>query len=183
MRDRRRSPSASRTPVARCASRFVTRARAFTQTERRPAAESQTCAIASPPSAARSSLTPHRGTERECRAACRTPGWTRRRNHPLPAAATPPAAAGSPMRPDAQTPTRAPEPAPLHGGGSMNPSSRVGQRAGARRAARPRAAALSPCDLLFSFLVSVTSDALEMVPTGGELTLFEAVGRAGPDFL
>jgi hypothetical protein len=27
-------------------------------------------------------------------------------------------------------------------------------------------------------LPSVTSDAEEMVPTGGELTLFEAVGRA-----
>jgi hypothetical protein len=26
--------------------------------------------------------------------------------------------------------------------------------------------------------VSVTSDAVEMVPTGGELTLIEAVGRA-----
>jgi hypothetical protein len=25
--------------------------------------------------------------------------------------------------------------------------------------------------------LSVTSDAVEMVPTGGELTLFEAVGR------
>jgi len=32
--------------------------------------------------------------------------------------------------------------------------------------------------LLFSFLLSVTSDAEEMVPTGGELALFEAVGRA-----
>jgi hypothetical protein len=31
--------------------------------------------------------------------------------------------------------------------------------------------------LLFRFGLSVTSDALEMVPTGGELTLFEAVGR------
>jgi hypothetical protein len=31
--------------------------------------------------------------------------------------------------------------------------------------------------LLFRFAVSVTSDAEEMVPTGGELTLFEAVGR------
>jgi hypothetical protein len=27
------------------------------------------------------------------------------------------------------------------------------------------------------------SDAEERVPTGGELTLFEAVGRLGPDFL
>jgi hypothetical protein len=32
--------------------------------------------------------------------------------------------------------------------------------------------------LLFSFLLSVTSDAVEMVPAGGELTLIEAVGRA-----
>jgi hypothetical protein len=32
--------------------------------------------------------------------------------------------------------------------------------------------------LLFRFGLSVTSDALGMVPTGGELTLFEAVGRA-----
>jgi len=32
--------------------------------------------------------------------------------------------------------------------------------------------------LLFGFGSSVTSDAKEMVPTGGELTLFEAVGRA-----
>jgi hypothetical protein len=32
--------------------------------------------------------------------------------------------------------------------------------------------------LLFSFLVSVTSDVEEIVPTGGELTLIEAVGRA-----
>jgi hypothetical protein len=31
--------------------------------------------------------------------------------------------------------------------------------------------------LLFGFGVSVTSDAEEKVPTGGELTLFEAVGR------
>jgi hypothetical protein len=31
--------------------------------------------------------------------------------------------------------------------------------------------------LLFSFLVSVTSDEKERVPTGGELALFEAVGR------
>jgi hypothetical protein len=31
--------------------------------------------------------------------------------------------------------------------------------------------------LLFLFGVSVTSDAVEKVPTGGELTLFEAVGR------
>jgi hypothetical protein len=37
---------------------------------------------------------------------------------------------------------------------------------------------LSLRGLLFSFLPSVTSDAKEMVPTGGELTLFEAVGRA-----
>jgi hypothetical protein len=33
--------------------------------------------------------------------------------------------------------------------------------------------------LLFGFVVSVSSDAEEMVPTGGELTLFEAVGRVG----
>jgi hypothetical protein len=32
--------------------------------------------------------------------------------------------------------------------------------------------------LLFGSGVSVTSDAAEKVPTGGELTLFEAVGRA-----
>jgi hypothetical protein len=31
--------------------------------------------------------------------------------------------------------------------------------------------------LLFRFRWSVTSDAGEMVPTGGELTLFEAVDR------
>jgi hypothetical protein len=31
--------------------------------------------------------------------------------------------------------------------------------------------------LAVSIRVSVTSDALRMVPTGGELTLFEAVGR------
>jgi hypothetical protein len=31
-------------------------------------------------------------------------------------------------------------------------------------------------------LVSVTSDAVEKVPTGGELTLFEAVGRSGLTF-
>jgi hypothetical protein len=30
--------------------------------------------------------------------------------------------------------------------------------------------------LLFRFGLSVTSDAVEKVPTGGELTLFEAVG-------
>jgi hypothetical protein len=33
--------------------------------------------------------------------------------------------------------------------------------------------------LLFGFGVSVTSDAEEKVPTGGELTLFEAVGPVG----
>jgi hypothetical protein len=32
--------------------------------------------------------------------------------------------------------------------------------------------------LLFRFGLSVMSDAEVMVPTGGELTLFEAVGRA-----
>jgi hypothetical protein len=32
--------------------------------------------------------------------------------------------------------------------------------------------------LLFRFGLSVTSDAVEKVPTGGELTLIEAVGRA-----
>jgi hypothetical protein len=32
--------------------------------------------------------------------------------------------------------------------------------------------------LLFRLGVSVMSDAVAMVPTGGELTLFEAVGRA-----
>jgi hypothetical protein len=37
--------------------------------------------------------------------------------------------------------------------------------------------------LLFCLGSSVTSDAEEMVPTGGELTLIEAVGRLGPDFL
>jgi hypothetical protein len=31
--------------------------------------------------------------------------------------------------------------------------------------------------LLFGFGRSVTSDEVGMVPTGGELTLFEAVGR------
>jgi len=31
--------------------------------------------------------------------------------------------------------------------------------------------------LLFGFAASVTSEAEEKVPTGGELTLFEAVGR------
>ena len=31
--------------------------------------------------------------------------------------------------------------------------------------------------LLFGFGLSVTSDAEERVPTGGELTLFQAVGR------
>jgi hypothetical protein len=31
--------------------------------------------------------------------------------------------------------------------------------------------------LLFLFRLSVMSDAAEKVPTGGELTLFEAVGR------
>jgi hypothetical protein len=36
--------------------------------------------------------------------------------------------------------------------------------------------------LLFCFGLSMTSDVLGMVPTGGELTLFEAVGRARPDF-
>jgi hypothetical protein len=33
--------------------------------------------------------------------------------------------------------------------------------------------------LLFGFLVSVMSDAVEKVPTGGELTLFEVVGPVG----
>jgi hypothetical protein len=33
--------------------------------------------------------------------------------------------------------------------------------------------------LLFGFGMSVTSDAEAMVPTGGELTLFEAVGVGG----
>jgi hypothetical protein len=37
--------------------------------------------------------------------------------------------------------------------------------------------------LLFGFGVSVTSDAKERVPSGGELALFEAVGRLGPDLL
>jgi hypothetical protein len=31
--------------------------------------------------------------------------------------------------------------------------------------------------LLFGFAASVTSDAVVKVPTGGELTLFQAVGR------
>jgi hypothetical protein len=38
--------------------------------------------------------------------------------------------------------------------------------------------ALALRGLLFGFVGSVTSDAAEKVPTGGELTLFEAVGRA-----
>jgi hypothetical protein len=38
-------------------------------------------------------------------------------------------------------------------------------------------AALPLRGLLFRFRWSVTSDAGEMVPTGGELTLFEAVDR------
>jgi hypothetical protein len=37
--------------------------------------------------------------------------------------------------------------------------------------------------LLFRFGLSVSSDAEVMVPTGGELTLFEAVGWARLDFL
>src|SRR5215217_2401193 len=37
--------------------------------------------------------------------------------------------------------------------------------------------------LAVSIGLSVASDAVEKVPTGGELTLIEAVGRAGPDFL
>jgi hypothetical protein len=37
--------------------------------------------------------------------------------------------------------------------------------------------AASPLRLAVSIRRSVTSDAEEMVPTGGELTLFEAVGR------
>jgi hypothetical protein len=41
----------------------------------------------------------------------------------------------------------------------------------------PRIAALLLRGLLFGSVVSVSSDAEEMVPTGGELTLFEAVGR------
>jgi hypothetical protein len=45
-----------------------------------------------------------------------------------------------------------------------------------RRRATPSFVSLR--GLLFSFLPSVTSDAKERVPTGGELTLFEAVGRA-----
>jgi hypothetical protein len=39
-------------------------------------------------------------------------------------------------------------------------------------------AALLLGGLLFGFGPSVTSDAVEKVPTGGELTHFEAVGRA-----
>jgi hypothetical protein len=36
--------------------------------------------------------------------------------------------------------------------------------------------------LLFGFAASVTSDAVEKVPTGGELTLFEAVDPEGLTF-
>jgi hypothetical protein len=42
---------------------------------------------------------------------------------------------------------------------------------------------LSLCGLLFRFRSSVTCDAVEKVPTGGGLTLFEAVDRARSDFL
>jgi hypothetical protein len=44
---------------------------------------------------------------------------------------------------------------------------------------RLRQAALTLGGLLLGFGVSVMSDAEEIVPTGGELTLFEAVGRGG----
>jgi hypothetical protein len=47
----------------------------------------------------------------------------------------------------------------------------------ARQALRRCAAARSLGGLLLEFASSVTSDALGMVPTGGELTLFEAVGQ------
>jgi hypothetical protein len=43
-----------------------------------------------------------------------------------------------------------------------------------RSAGRPRGLLLR--GLLFRFGLSVSSDAEEMVPAGGELTLFEAVG-------
>src|SRR3954452_21218118 len=38
-------------------------------------------------------------------------------------------------------------------------------------------------DCVLDLRVSVTADAEEKVPTGGQLTLFEAVGRAGQDLL
>jgi hypothetical protein len=44
------------------------------------------------------------------------------------------------------------------------------------RPARPIRARLSLRGLLFGFGRSVASDAVEKVPTGGELTRFEAVG-------
>ena len=61
----------------RCASRFATRAPALTRAERAPAAESHTCATASPRSVAPSPSTPHRHKERACLATYPTPGWTR----------------------------------------------------------------------------------------------------------
>jgi hypothetical protein len=48
-----------------------------------------------------------------------------------------------------------------------------------RRSALESAALLLLRGLLFRSGLSVTSDVVEMVPTGGELTLFEAVGLAG----
>src|SRR4051794_7692299 len=58
----------------------------------------------------------------------------------------------------------------------MDRSSRV---AASRKAVAP----LPLRGLLFRFGASVMSDGQEKVPTGGELTRFEAVGPAGPDFL
>ena len=48
----------------------------------------------------------------------------------------------------------------------------------ARRVVLLPLAALLLRGLLFGWGLSVASDAEEKVPTGGELTLFEAVGRA-----
>jgi hypothetical protein len=45
-----------------------------------------------------------------------------------------------------------------------------------------RVAELPLRGLLFGFAASVTSDAVEKVPTGGELTLFEAVDPEGLTF-
>jgi hypothetical protein len=48
-----------------------------------------------------------------------------------------------------------------------------------RRRARLIADLAAPSRLAVSILLSVTSDAEAKVPTGGELTLFEAVDRGG----
>ena len=52
------------------------------------------------------------------------------------------------------------------------------REAAAAEGATAHTAALLLRGLLFGFGVSVMSDAKGKVPTGGELTLFEAVGRA-----